>query len=62
MHQDLPLNNIPFNPQTVVEQLIDQVYLFSRLYWEKTNHQGFAGYHQKPEMVAETYALSAYNL
>ncbi|MCB0541437.1 MAG: hypothetical protein KDE33_28275, partial [Bacteroidetes bacterium] len=39
----------------VVEQLIDQVYQFSRMYWKSTNQQSLPVTIKYPEMVAEIY-------
>jgi hypothetical protein len=39
----------------LVEQLIDQVYQFSRMYWKSTNQQSLPVTIKYPEMVAEIY-------
>ena len=39
----------------VVEQLIDQVYQFSRMYWKSANQQSLPVTIKYPEMVAEIY-------
>ncbi len=39
----------------LVEQLIDQVYQFSRMYWKSTNQRSLPVTIKYPEMVAEIY-------
>lgn len=39
----------------LIEQLIDQVYQFSRMYWKSTNQQNLPVTIKYPEMVAEIY-------
>lgn len=39
----------------LIEQLVDQVYQFSRMYWKSTNQQSLPVTIKYPEMVAEIY-------
>lgn len=39
----------------VTQELIDQVYQFSRMYWKSTNQQSLPVTIKYPEMVAEIY-------
>jgi hypothetical protein len=39
----------------LVEQLIDQVYQFSRMYWKSTDQQSLPVTIKYPEMVAQIY-------
>lgn len=43
------------NDMSLVEQLVDQVYQFSRMYWKSTNQQNLPVTIKYPEMVAEIY-------
>ena len=40
-------------PTTVVKELIDQVYQFSRIYWKSVKQQGLPVTIKYPEMIAE---------
>ncbi len=43
------------NDMNLVEQLIDQVYQFSRMYWKSTTQQNLPVTIKYPEMVASIY-------
>lgn len=45
----------------LVEQLVDQVYQFSRMYWKSTNKQSLTVTIKYPEMVAEIFPYSQHD-